>query len=53
MAIGSGELESGDKLTAAARHRYFVKLIDIAGIDLYEIPKISWSINPNDLPEIC
>ena len=36
-----------DNLTGKAQHRYLEKIFEIEGLDPYEIPKHSWSSNPD------
>ena len=41
-----------DTLPPEPKQRYFQKILDIDGLDPYQIPKRSWSANVDDLPEI-
>ncbi|KAK7480023.1 hypothetical protein BaRGS_00028756 [Batillaria attramentaria] len=41
-----------DTLPPEAKQRYFEKIVDIDGVDPYDIPKRSWSADPEDLPEV-
>ena len=40
------------KLLPEAKLRYFRKLIDVDGVDPYDIPKSSWSKSVEDLPAV-